>query len=278
MKELSLPEIHSAGVDILKDVDRFCRENGIRYAMAYGTLLGAVRHKGYIPWDDDIDLVMTRQDYERFIKEYKSDRYKFYCRENCDDVWVAFGRVVDTRDTHLAIISPWHSRNLSTGVWVDIFPLDYVPDDFDRYESIFNCMYHLLRVGRVMRGAHAWIEKCMPVKKKLKAFVHTHTRPRMRKFDPSVYARDYIRVLRVLTEKKTGHLAQLGCADRLSCWFPADMFDELVELPFEGCGFLAPKDWDQCLRITFGDNYMDIPPKEKQVTDLFHLGNIYYKD
>ena len=84
---------------ILKDVHAFCKANGIRYSMAYGTLLGAVRHKGFIPWDDDIDIVMPRADYDRFCREYKSDRYELFCSARQPDAYVAYARVADMRET-----------------------------------------------------------------------------------------------------------------------------------------------------------------------------------
>ena len=68
MQRIPDKEIHGYILDILKDIDRFCTEEGLRYSMAYGTLLGAVRHKGFIPWDDDIDLMMPREDFERFVR------------------------------------------------------------------------------------------------------------------------------------------------------------------------------------------------------------------
>ena len=66
MKALTLQEMHLRSMEILKDVDRFCRENDIRYSLAFGTLLGAIRHHVFIPWDDDIDIMLPRGDYERF--------------------------------------------------------------------------------------------------------------------------------------------------------------------------------------------------------------------
>lgn len=73
MRQLTDKEIHDCLLNILKDVDEFCRQNGLRYSLAYGTLIGAVRHHGFIPWDDDIDIQMPRPDFERFIREYGRD-------------------------------------------------------------------------------------------------------------------------------------------------------------------------------------------------------------
>ena len=277
MRALSLEELHSRSLEILKDVDRFCRRNGIRYSMSYGTLLGAVRHKGFIPWDDDIDLVMPREDYIRFTQTYKSDRFEFLCRENCEDVWIAFGRVVDRKQTRLVSTSPWHDPRINTGVWLDIFPLDYVPDDYEGYESLYRCFNHLLALGRRCRGVHAAIEAAMPLKYKLKVFFHSHLHPRLKQIDPSVFAKDYITALQLAVPRKSAHMAQLGCADadRL---FEASWFDEYVELPFEGALFMAPARWDEVLRAEFGKDYMSLPPKEKQVTDLYRIANVYALD
>ena len=276
MKVMSLQEQHSCALEILKDIDAFCRKNGIRYSIAYGTLLGAVRHKGFIPWDDDIDLLMPREDYDRFIAEYSSPSYKFLCRENSEDVFIAFGRVVDIEKTRYVTSAPWHSRKVKSGIWVDIFPLDYVPDDFGLYRSVFNCFASLLTQGRKCRGAHAWIERELPLKNRLKVWAHTHLHPRLKAIDPSQFASDYVNLLRVACAAPTGHYGQLGCADGLECWFDVPMFEDYTDLEFEGCRFMAPARWDECLRLMFGDDYMQIPPKEKQVTDLFRIGNLYW--
>ena len=98
MEYMTLEEIRKTDIEILDVIAKFCDERKINYWIDCGTLLGAIRHKGFIPWDDDIDLGMLRPDYDRFMKEFNgyNSRYEFHCFEN-DSNWIrAFGRVVDT--------------------------------------------------------------------------------------------------------------------------------------------------------------------------------------
>ena len=94
-KKLSLDEIKSNSLQILKLVHDFCVANNIKYSLAYGTLLGAVRHKGYIPWDDDIDIMMTRPEYERFCNTFKMKGLSLHRHQNDPDCYILFARVCD---------------------------------------------------------------------------------------------------------------------------------------------------------------------------------------
>ena len=125
-------EIKRIELDILKDVARFCESHGIRYFLSGGTLLGAVRHKGFIPWDDDVDIALLRPDYERFLREYQSDRYAIRSLET-DSYLAAYAKVVDTQ-THV------EERDVSLpnlGVWLDVFPLDGAPSrEYNPHRSL----------------------------------------------------------------------------------------------------------------------------------------------
>ena len=98
MHELSLDELRKIQIEILDVVSKFCDDHEINYWLDGGTLIGAVRHKGYIPWDDDIDLGMLRPDYDKFMRLFNehNTRYKFHCIENDPKFYVPFGKVLDT--------------------------------------------------------------------------------------------------------------------------------------------------------------------------------------
>ena len=123
MREIGFSEIKRVALDILKDVAHFCDTHDIRYVLAYGTMLGAVRHKGFIPWDDDIDIMMPRDDYNRFIKLYNdhNPRYQVYSIENDDSYTYTMAKVFD-QETVMIDNTLWRNFD-KAGVFIDIFPL-----------------------------------------------------------------------------------------------------------------------------------------------------------
>lgn len=276
MKELSLQELHSVALDILKEIDGFCRPRNIRYSLAFGTLLGAARHKGFIPWDDDIDLVMPREDYERFRKEYKSEKYPYIDRITTKECYIAFGRVVETEKTRLVGVQPWHSRKLHSGAWVDIFPMDYVPDEHDEYMRLYRSMNMLLRLTRKVRRFTAPYDPALPLNLKLKLFRRRLGHHTYKKMDPSEVIMDYMELLRLATSAKTSHLGSLACADTPEYYFEDSVFQEYVDLPFEDSLFRVPARYDHVLRTLYGDKYMELPPKSKQKTDLYRIARVFW--
>lgn len=138
LKRLSLKEVQQKELDLLKKIDAFCTENEIVYFLAYGTLIGTIRHGGFIPWDDDIDIIMPRPDYDKFISLKEKFCSSFF---NTDiktfkdkDYYYPFIKVVDintiARETHIR-------KKIKTHIWVDVFPLDGVFDDDRKNKILF---------------------------------------------------------------------------------------------------------------------------------------------
>lgn len=133
MKELTVKEKQEISLDILKAIHIICEDNGITYSVIGGTLLGAVRHKGFIPWDDDIDIMMPRGDYERFCRLFiHSDKYKVLSTQNDKSCKIAYAKVCDIKDT-VVIDQAWTSEKV--GLWVDVFPFDGAENDYDAFKS-----------------------------------------------------------------------------------------------------------------------------------------------
>ena len=130
MERLTIDDMKEIQLELMDELDRVCREQGITYFLAYGSLLGAVRHGGFIPWDDDMDVVMLRADYERLIAgfdEWKSsDRFSLAWYRDGKSIY-SFVKLVDTTTR---VLENFVDKKTSTGVWVDIFPLeDLKPGD-----------------------------------------------------------------------------------------------------------------------------------------------------
>lgn len=120
MKEMTLQELHEVQLAMLDAVDNYCRLNHLRYSLGGGTLLGAVRHHGYIPWDDDIDIMMPRPDYEKFMRYFKHEYYKLYDYRTDDTCGFSFAKLIDTR----TIVQEY---TITYSVFIDIFPIDGLP-------------------------------------------------------------------------------------------------------------------------------------------------------
>lgn len=145
MKIIELPELKSIQMNILSAVDRFCDDNNISYSIAYGTLLGAVRHQGYIPWDDDIDICMMRDDYERFVSlfpELLNGYYKIASIKRIPGWHAPFSKIFDCRTS----LIQRKARTIDIGVNIDVFPLDEVPDNMEQWKKYWKHQSHLLNL------------------------------------------------------------------------------------------------------------------------------------
>lgn len=152
MKEFSIEELKSFQCDMLSVVDEFCRNEHLTYFLAYGTLIGAVRHNGYIPWDDDIDIMMPRPDYDKFIRSFngKYDHLVLQAPELTSDYYSPFANIWDDR-TLLNEFTISH-RGMDIGVKIDVFPIDGVPEDIQEYKKLVRRSIRINKMLEIKRG------------------------------------------------------------------------------------------------------------------------------
>jgi len=146
-------ELRQIQMGILDHVHQFCEAHGLRYFLSSGTLIGAVRHQGYIPWDDDIDIYMPREDYEQFLQSYHDDNgvYRAINPTTESHYYYTFAKVVDQRTRMVET----ETQGYEIGVYMDIFPVDYVSDDPQERERVF-IRSAVAKSRRAIPCSHAW--------------------------------------------------------------------------------------------------------------------------
>ena len=270
MKEISDKELLQLQLDILRDVDSFCRKNGIEYFLVGGTGIGAVRHGGYIPWDDDIDIGMTRPNYDRFIKLFNGtyNNLKVYAPEEDWDYYAPYANVCDTR-TILDEGANGHNGK-DVGVKIDIFPYDGVSsgEDFEmiRRQSLKLNSYTVLKrqkihklrkkTVRLLLSIIYWKLRLLPISyKTLQQKIYS-----LSKQVPFVNAE---------------YLEKIVFPYRNNIPCRKEIFESYIDMPFEYLIVRNIKEYDIYLRSVFGD-YMQLPPKEQQIPH--HGFKAYWKD
>ena len=264
MKSIPQNEIKGMMVDILSDIHTFCETHNLRYYMAFGTLLGAVRHKGFIPWDDDIDIWMPRPDYDRFLKEYTSPYYAAIWAGNTLNYPLDFAKVHDTRT-----VVKEEGGDGNWGLFVDIFPLDGSPDKKRWLLTLKQVSFvrHLVANQRFTRKLD--FSKKAGWKKNLSILAGKLVHPFL-SLKKLLLWED--RIMKKYAFDDSEHVCDF--TDLAAQFFDKKIFSESVPLTFEGRTFLAPVDYNKCLTMIFGD-FMTPPPPEKQVSN--HGAKAYWK-
>lgn len=251
-------------LDMLKELDRVCRKHNIKYSIYCGTLLGAVRHKGYIPWDDDADVVMLREEYEKFKKVAKElDAKICYFQDNTTDPYYRWGYAKLRRtNTEYVRVGQEHLK-CKTGFFIDIFPLDDIPKSV--IGQIFNdfycfCLRKILysEVGKYSESETPFMRKWYSLLSRIstdKVYKRINKMTSKSRNDSKNKVRCYMFTATGKLYKKHKISERYG--------MPKQWFLDLEEYEFEGEKFYGTKDYDKILTYIYGD-YMTPPPKDKR--------------
>ena len=262
MRKLSLDECKKISLDILTDIADFCDRNDITYFLSVGTLLGAVRHHGFIPWDDDIDIMMPRPDYERLLKEYKGP-YKLLKPE---EGLLYYAKAYDP-DTVKYEADTDYKKNKPIGVDIDIFPLDGIVNDEKIIEKMYKkeCFLEtLLRLSNQPIFLRKNPIKC--INRILPRIVGSKNIVKMIEKNAKTYdykTSDYVIRWRWSPNGFTGAL-------------PKSVYEKATG-EFEGRTFCIPKGYHEFLTAFFGD-YMTLPPVDKRVVHDFECYSLKEND
>ena len=263
MSNDSLRKLQLTELDILQEFIRVCEEHGFRYYMLGGTLLGAIRHKGFIPWDDDVDVCMPREDYEKFIR-LKSSEFKkgysfmMYQKGNSKYPWA---RMISKK---MKIINHMANIPREEYVWIDVIPLDGMPDSklkrffhklhlsfwwnlnqMVQYDELVDQKRKRSWKGRLAvraAGCFKWLGKLIDYRRCL----HKINKTLMR-YPYDMKSKQVINFLAAYGFKET---------------FDRSCFESAALYPFEGQMINGPVDADSVLRQIYGDDYMTPPPMD----------------
>lgn len=263
MRSIDLNEVKRIELNILKYIDNVCKESNLRYSLCGGTLIGAIRHNGFIPWDDDIDIMMPRPDYDQMIEIINGEDNRYYAFNETDsNYYYNFSKVVDT---NTVLFEKGYTEIDGMGVFVDVFPVDSFPDDITlKKAKEIHKIRKLINYYAIER-----IEFGINIIKWIKNKYYYHLSRKNSLYD---LQEKYLQVVKKEPYGSTEKVFLTGAYEILP--LPLEMFEEYTEVKFEDEWFSSIKHYDEYLTKVFG-NYMKLPPKKDQMT--IHNIEAYWK-
>ena len=262
MREIKPDEMKARLVTMVQELDRICDENGLTLYMSGGTLLGAVRHKGFIPWDDDIDMYLTRPDYDKLIEIMRGrnevDQFKLYEHKLQKEYIYPFAKYVDSKTL---LIEKGGYAGIDMGLYIDVFPVDGLGNTIEEAKRQMKKTnkYTILNLARLVK----------PWRKEV-SFVKNFAIACLRVLSDTIGSDKLLakldRQLRKVpyeTSKYVGEFVDEIGEKRIM--LKEEMYSEYVLMEFENIKLKAPKNWDKWLTQFYGD-YMTPPPIEKRIS------------
>lgn len=253
-----LKKLQKTEHEILQRVVKICDENSLTYFLIGGTLLGAIRHKGFIPWDDDLDIAMPRKDYEKFLSVGKTqlgDKYWIHCNETDSDYWLPFAKV-RKKDT---VFEEKNSINIvaDKGIFIDIFPLDNASKESSLFQTV------QAKLLKKLSTVILWRRGFYITKPKVLLSLVIGISKIKTVSDLINYQQ---KIMKLNRSNKSRYFVNLGSNyNYVKQTIPKNKYYPPVKVEFDGEYYNAPNDWDYVLSRIYGD-YMKLPPEEKRVT------------
>lgn len=252
--ENELRQLQLTQLEILKIVDAFCRQHGIRYSLYAGTLLGAVRHQGFIPWDDDLDICMDRSEYERFINAWENEPVPGYILQNKENTPTFTQTFTKIRKDHTTFLQEEWERGLyHTGIFIDIFPVDRIPNGFlPRLLFRWNSLCYLLLTREFVPPKGNLLVKTV-AGVVLSIYQGEKRQNKRKKLGKQITRYQGTGLQRVTTET----------FDALFNTLDPELMDKFVMMPYEGNQFPCIEKAKDYLMRVYSD-YMTLPPESER--------------
>ncbi len=258
----TLLRLQAVQIEILDEFKKVCEQHHLRYYLFFGTLLGAVRHEGFIPWDDDVDVTMPREDYDRFIRIAKNELPDWLYLESAEmmeDCSLRYAKIRKKNTLYLMNPISYNRRpenKRPLGIFIDVFPLDAIGgQSLGRVKSklklcglLSGHLYHC-------RLNDAGVQNSSIKSKLLNAILRLFTVKQLKRFTRQLMVGKGDRYAILSGGYRPEHLV-----------YPQKCFEPAVQLTFGESSYAAPKEYDSVLRILYGDDYMELPPEEKRIT------------
>ncbi len=250
-----LTEVKKVELDILNVIHKICVDNNLRYSLAYGSLLGAIRHKGFIPWDDDVDIYMPREDYNKFLDILSKSPIEGYVLTKLEKDNDYINLFVKLRKDKTTFLQPNEENyKYHKGIFVDIFPCDYIANtklkkNLQKIDVFLKTLYarsHMSsKSGKLTQLVCNFLLKIIPKKKHHSVSLFFEQR--------------------LIKNGIGGNRYFDTCTLKAMTYeLPNDTFDDLQLVQFENQKYYITKRWNEVLTIAYGD-YMKLPPKEERV-------------